>query len=116
MRYLCVLLTLTLLLSLCACVDARAEEGRPSSGSATEENAVSILPEKTPIDSVFGKMPLTTEETSPVQKDPGLIGAGTGRSELLPISPERPDGEIPLPEPVEPPVEEQSETADPQDK
>lgn len=116
MKYLCVLLTLILLLSLCACVDVKAEERSPSPGSVNEENKVSLLPEKTPIDSISGKIPLSTEETSPVQKDPGFIGAETGRSELLPISPERPDGEIPAPEPVEPPIEEQSETASAQEE
>lgn len=109
MKYIYVFLSLVLLLSLCACVDARAEEASLSPASVEEAEEL-LLPEKTPADSVEGKEFFATEETSPGQKDIGDVDGSRPQIELHPIAPDPAEGEIPQPEPVEPPTEVQSES------
>lgn len=116
MKYLYVLLSIMLLLSLCACVDARAEEGSPAPASAEEEAVELILPDKIPVEEIGGKESFATEETEPAQKDFGTDGWEKPQIELHPVAPDSSEGEIPQPEPVEPPVEEQSQSAVPQDE
>lgn len=102
-----ILLCLGLLLSLAACVETRAE---PKAGSAaaapeTTEAPASEQPElpdihKTPIEEIGGKeQPQEKPKQDKGFSDELIIGFGKDYD----------PGLIPVPEPIEPPVEEQSE-------
>ncbi|MBQ4565726.1 MAG: hypothetical protein IJA48_05200 [Oscillospiraceae bacterium] len=100
-----ILLCLGLLLSLAACVETRAEPKAGSAAPETTEAPASEQPElpdihKTPIEEIGGKeQPQEKPKQDKGFSDELIIGFGKDYD----------PGLIPVPEPIEPPVEEQSE-------
>lgn len=101
-----IVLCLVMLLSLAACVEAKAEGQKGGAAApgitlpSTEAPSDTPLSHKTPVDTVEGKNP----PEAPAEKNTRFTD-----DETLDFSEDYDPGLIPVPRPVEPPVEEQSE-------
>lgn len=102
-----IVLCLAMLLGLAACVEAKAKEQDAAAAAAdqgvplqpAQGQDTATLPHKTPIDAVEGKSDTDDKVQKDVEMTDGL---------LIDIGEDYDADLIPVPKPVEPPVEEQS--------